>query len=137
MRVNKKPLLQAVKLLDEAIGALSEMPRPSKSRRNPQGVLLARLRKARSLLQIELDKPYFSVETVVDVLKKVAAWLIVEVAINNIQCLFHPQAPDRACRHETINGSRSRPESLPAHGWHQAEGACPAPRHLVELPVFG
>ena len=137
MGVNKTSLLKAVTLLDETIGALSEMSKSSKSRRNPQRVLLARLRRARSLLQVALEKPNFSVATVVEVLKRVAAWLIVEVVINNIQCFFNPQAPDRACRGETINGSRSRPEDLPGYGRHQAERARPAPRHLVELSVFG
>jgi hypothetical protein len=137
MVVNKTSLLQAVKLLDETIGALDEMSRHSKSRSNPQRVLLVRLRKARSLLQNELERPLFSVAVVTDVLKKVAAWLIVEVVINNIQCLFHPQAIDGACWGEMINDPRTRFEDVPGARRHQTEGACWSPGYLLELPLVG
>jgi hypothetical protein len=137
MGANRKSLLRAMKLLDETIGALDEKPKNSKGRRNPQRVLLTRLRKARSLLQNELEKPYFSVATVVDVLKRLAAWLLNEVLLNNIQCFFHPQVPRWARWGETIYDPRTCPEDVPGCGWHQTEGSCRPSRHLVELPVFG
>jgi hypothetical protein len=137
MVVDKTSLLQAVRLLDETIGALHEKSKNSQGRRNPQRVLLARLRKARSLLQIEMEKPKFSIATVVDVIEKLAAWLLIEVLLNNIQCFSHPQVPRWARWGETIYDPRTCSEDVPGCGRHQTEESCRPSRHLVELPVFG
>lgn len=136
MAVNKDCLLKAVKLLGETIDTLNEMSKASKGSRDPMRVLLTRLRKVRSLLLAELDKPSFAGGNVISILKKVAAWLI-EAAINNIQCTFNPQAFSRACRDELINGSWTCFKTIPTYGRNQTEGPRPTPRYLLQLPVFG
>ncbi len=136
MAVSKDSLLKAVKLLGETIDTLGEMSKVSKGSRDPLGVLLTRLRKVKSLLQAEMDKPTFVGGNVIGTLKKVAAWLI-EATINNIQCTFSPQAFSRACRDELINGPWTCFETISAHGRNQTEGPRPTPRHLFQLPVFG
>lgn len=136
MAVSKDCLLKAVKLLGETIDTLNEMSKASKGSRDPLRVLLTRLRKVRSLLLAELDKPSFAGGNVIFILKKVATWLI-EAAINNIQRTFSPQAFSRACRDELINGHRTCFEAISAHGRNQTEGPRQTPRYLFQLPVFG
>jgi hypothetical protein len=90
MVTNKQRLLKAARLLDEIIERLNTSM-VSRSSQSSSRVLLVRLKRARKLLQAELEQPDPDRGGVVGPLLREAVKWLGELVINNFQYLLCPR----------------------------------------------